>query len=108
MKHFTKFLILVSLEQKLFISDKIVFIGLLFSFLNDGKDGLWFVMFYAPWCGHCRNMEPTWVEVGAALKETDVKVARLDATKSVLVKIFYVYSIPATLYGLIGKHMLYE
>jgi len=47
------------------------------------KEGMWLVMFYAPWCGHCRNMEPTWVEVGASIKKNqpDVKVARVDATK---------------------------
>ena len=40
-------------------------------------------MFYAPWCGHCKKLEPTWIKVGAILKEQqpDVHVARLDATK---------------------------
>uniref|UniRef100_H2ZMY9 protein disulfide-isomerase n=1 Tax=Ciona savignyi TaxID=51511 RepID=H2ZMY9_CIOSA len=44
---------------------------------------MWLVMFYAPWCGHCKNLEPTWLEVGAELEKdkSTVVVARLDATK---------------------------
>ena len=61
------------LELKIFV----------FSFLELQKEGMWLVMFYAPWCGHCRTTEPAWMEVGAAMKEkkSNVKVARVDATK---------------------------
>ncbi|XP_026689516.2 protein disulfide-isomerase TMX3-like [Ciona intestinalis] len=52
-------------------------------FLKVESQGLWLVMFYAPWCGHCKNLEPTWIEVGAELAKgnSEVSVARLDATK---------------------------
>ncbi|KAJ6710573.1 PROTEIN DISULFIDE-ISOMERASE C17H9.14C-RELATED [Salix koriyanagi] len=40
------------------------------------------VEFYAPWCGHCKNLAPTYEKVAAAFKsEKDVVVANLDADK---------------------------
>merc|ERR1712146_21172 len=36
--------------------------------------------FYAPWCGHCKNMEPVYEEVATALKG-EVNVAKVDASK---------------------------
>lgn len=35
--------------------------------------------FFAPWCGHCKNLEPHWAKAAAELKDK-VKLGALDAT----------------------------
>ena len=40
---------------------------------------IWFVEFYAPWCGHCKNLEPEWNAAASAL-QGQVKFGKVDAT----------------------------
>jgi thiol-disulfide isomerase/thioredoxin len=30
----------------------------------------WFVMFYAPWCGHCKKVKPTFFKIGQEVRDT--------------------------------------
>ena len=44
-----------------------------------GSKDIWFVEFYAPWCGHCQKLEPEWNEAATKLKG-QVKFGKVDAT----------------------------
>ncbi|GBM39110.1 Protein disulfide-isomerase TMX3 [Araneus ventricosus] len=50
-------------------------------FLDVRSNGIWLVMFYAPWCGHCKNLEPIWNQVAQSLVDTDIRVGRIDCTR---------------------------
>ena len=50
-------------------------------FLPVRKEGMWLMKFYAPWCGHCKKLEPVWKHVAQSLGDTGVRVARVDCTR---------------------------
>ena len=59
------------------------------------SDALWLVVFYAPWCGHCKRLEP---DFGAAARRLDgqARLAAVDATQnSELSKIYEVNGYPS-------------
>ncbi|XP_077408848.1 protein disulfide-isomerase A6 isoform X1 [Vanacampus margaritifer] len=47
------------------------------------SDDVWLVEFFAPWCGHCKNLEPEWAAAASAVKEQTkgkVRLGVVDAT----------------------------
>ncbi|CAL8087040.1 unnamed protein product [Calicophoron daubneyi] len=38
------------------------------------------VMFYAPWCGHCKQLKPSFEEAADKISRPSIKFARLDCT----------------------------
>ncbi|XP_018331269.1 protein disulfide-isomerase TMX3 [Agrilus planipennis] len=69
-------------------------------FLEIRKDsGHWLVMFYAPWCGHCKRLEPVYAHVAQALYRTSINVGKVDCTRfSSLATEFSVRSFPTIKY----------
>lgn len=65
--------------------------------LENPKDIL--VEFYAPWCGHCKKLAPTFEELGKTLADEDVEIVKMDATANDVHSSFEVSGFP-TLYWL--------
>lgn len=65
--------------------------------VKSDKDIL--IEFYAPWCGHCKKLAPTYESLGTELENEDVLIVKMDATANDVPAPFEVQGFP-TLYWL--------
>jgi len=66
----------IPVEQK--ESVRVVVGDSLISEVMEAKDVV--IQFYAPWCGHCKRMEPVMKELGDKYKNSGVVIGQFDAT----------------------------
>mmetsp|Transcript_28885 Transcript_28885/g.81344 ORF Transcript_28885/g.81344 Transcript_28885/m.81344 type:complete len:225 (-) Transcript_28885:29-703(-) len=58
--------------------------------------GEWMIEIYAPWCVHCKALQPTWEELATKLKGQGINVGKIDGVREkVLLSRFRVEGFPS-------------
>ena len=51
------------------------------NFKENTKNGMWFLEFYAPWCGHCKKFAPIYKNISELNELKSIHFGAIDATK---------------------------
>jgi thioredoxin-like negative regulator of GroEL len=49
--------------------------------IEHSSKGRWLITFYAPWCGHCKKLEPVIEEIGEYYQGKSINIVKVDATR---------------------------
>lgn len=75
-------------------------------YIQDGSP--WFVEVYAPWCTHCKALEPTWRKLAEEL-DGEVRVGRIDgAEETILARRLGVQVFPSLYFMQEGRFVEYS
>ncbi|KAI8364940.1 hypothetical protein BD560DRAFT_354777 [Blakeslea trispora] len=68
----------------------------------------WFIKFYAPWCGHCKNLQPVWIDMARRLKGK-VNVAEVNCEDNrAICQDYKVTGLPTLSYYVHGASLKYN
>jgi len=74
------FLLLVLISPYKVIAESDVIVLTDTNFAEQTANGEWVLEFYAPWCGFCKSLAPTYEELATSLKPDNINVAKIDCT----------------------------
>lgn len=103
-------LFVVSLSLAVAEKDAVVLTGNNFDEEVLQSNKLWMVKFYAPWCGHCKHLAPTYKKAAIEVERLGImKMGKVDATvESTLASRYGVKGYPTLMFSRDGSLHKYE